>query len=341
MCGGTGPPMHASSALRSRLLNAWRSSTSSPSTTPNSPRTSTSPPSARASGRISSAARSQMARRSTSVSVSCAGPRELQEVGHHLAERLGLGADPFDIRTVRLGQRRQIEQLAVALNRRQAVPELVRDAGRQLPHRRQAVLQPQLLFEILHRRQIGEEADRAVQLPVLVRERRDADAEMRDAVPALEILAQHDRTADDRRPAPQAFVDHFEQRPLALGRADTPRRSATRARARIRRPAGLRIRIAPFSPTTSSPDVRLEMISPLSRSDASARAAVARSCALSFDHRLLQRRREQRRLHAVAAPAAPRVARRRQRNAAPRTRRRRRGRRRCAVRQQAASNRQA
>ena len=43
------------------------------------------------------------------------------------------------------------------------------------------------------------------------------------------------------------------------------------------------------------------MISPLRRSDASARAAVARSCAFSFVDRLLQRRRQQRRLRAAAA----------------------------------------
>ena len=101
--------------------------------------------------------------------------------------------------------------------RRQTVPEFVRDAGRQLPHRRQAVFQPQLLLEILDGRQIGEEADGAVQLPVLIGERRDADAEKRDALPALEISRQLDRPPDDRRAAPQAFVDHLEQRPLALG----------------------------------------------------------------------------------------------------------------------------
>ena len=62
------------------------------------------------------------------------------------------------------GSALQIEQLAVAVNRREAVAELVRDAGRQLADRREAFLEPQLLLEILDRRQIGEEADRAVQL---------------------------------------------------------------------------------------------------------------------------------------------------------------------------------
>jgi hypothetical protein len=40
------------------------------------------------------------------------------------------------------------------------------------------------------------------------------------------------------------------------------------------------MRTLPSRPTTISPEVRPEMISPLSRSDASARAAVARSWAL-------------------------------------------------------------
>src|ERR1700722_9209095 len=51
----------------------------------------------------------------------------------------------------------------------------------------------------------------------------------------------------------------------------------------MRRPAGLRMRISARSPTTRSPAVRLEMISPLSRSEASALAAVARSWAFSFE----------------------------------------------------------
>jgi len=70
------------------------------------------------------------------------------------------------------------------------------------------------------------------------------------------------------------FVPGFDfLRNLASGSAS--------GNARIRRPEGLRMRIAPSRPATSRPEVRLEMISPLSRSEASARAAVARSCAFS------------------------------------------------------------
>ena len=48
------------------------------------------------------------------------------------------------------------------MNRRQAVAEFVGDAGGQLADLREALLQPQLLFHLHDRRQIGEEADRAV-----------------------------------------------------------------------------------------------------------------------------------------------------------------------------------
>ena len=57
------------------------------------------------------------------------------------------------------------------MNRRQAVAELVRDSRRQLPDGREAVFQPQLLLQILDRRQIREEANRAVQPPFAVEQR--------------------------------------------------------------------------------------------------------------------------------------------------------------------------
>ena len=48
------------------------------------------------------------------------------------------------------------------MDRRQPVAELVGDAGGELAEPREAVLQPQLLFEIDDFAQIGEQADRAV-----------------------------------------------------------------------------------------------------------------------------------------------------------------------------------
>ena len=60
----------------------------------------------------------------------------------------------------------------------------------------------------------------------------------------------------------------------------------------------------PSSPTTSSPDVRLAMISLLSRSDASARAVIARSCARSLLTASSIARRHERGLGAVLAMPA-------------------------------------
>ena len=48
---------------------------------------------------------------------------------------------------------------------RQAVAELVGDAGRQLADGGQALLQPQLFLELLDGREVGEQADGSVQLP--------------------------------------------------------------------------------------------------------------------------------------------------------------------------------
>ena len=54
------------------------------------------------------------------------------------------------------------------MDRRQAVAELVRDPGGQLAEPRQAVLQPQLLFELDDVAEVGEQADRAVRAAAVV-----------------------------------------------------------------------------------------------------------------------------------------------------------------------------
>src|SRR5439155_21949991 len=56
-------------------------------------------------------------------------PRERQKIGDHLAERLGFAANALDVGPVRGRQGIEIEQLAVAVNRREPVPEFVRNAG--------------------------------------------------------------------------------------------------------------------------------------------------------------------------------------------------------------------
>ena len=105
-------------------------------------------------------------------------PGEVQEVGHDLTQRFGFCTDPLDVGAVRLGQRLQIEQLAVAQDGGETVPEFVRDAGGELADGCQAFLQPQLLFQILHRCEVGEQTNRPVLLFLLVEHRRDRDAEV-------------------------------------------------------------------------------------------------------------------------------------------------------------------
>ncbi len=68
---------------------------------------------------------------------------EVEEVRDDLLERLGFRANALDVGAIRLWQLIEIEQLAVPLNRRQPVSELVRDAGRQFADAREALLEPQ------------------------------------------------------------------------------------------------------------------------------------------------------------------------------------------------------
>ena len=86
-------------------------------------------------------------------------------------------------------------------------------------------------------------------------------------------------------------------------------RRVRRGRCSIRRPAGFRIRTSPSRPTTSRPAVRLATISSLSRSDASARAAIARSCARSLRDRLLERGRHEQPARVAASRSCPRMSR--------------------------------
>ena len=71
----------------------------------------------------------------------------------------------------------------------------------------QALLEPQLLLELLHRGQIGEQADGAVQLAVVVEERRDSDAESRCAPVAL---GQSTPCDERRRARRETFVDDLD-----------------------------------------------------------------------------------------------------------------------------------
>ncbi len=145
-CGAVDASAHASTAFRNRLLNACRSSTSSPSMTGNSPFTTTSPPcAARLASHFVGGAlghRAEIDRREHQL----LGPGEVEEVGHHFAERFGLLADAPKMRMIGSGQRLEIEQPRVAMNRRQAITEFVGDARGQLADLREALLQAKLLF---------------------------------------------------------------------------------------------------------------------------------------------------------------------------------------------------
>jgi len=189
--------------------------------TPNSPFNATSPPSARFVADLLGRALAHGAE----IDVGerhLRRPREVEEVGHHFAECLRLVADALDILAVLLRQRLEVEELAVALDRRETVSKLVRDAGRQLADHCEAFLQAELFFELLHRRQVGEEADRAVQLPVFIGQRRHRDAQVRQRQAGIEVLGQRDRPADDRHAGLEAFVDDVQQwllvrRPAIVG----------------------------------------------------------------------------------------------------------------------------
>ena len=95
------------------------------------------------------------------------------------------------------GSALEIQQPAVAVDRGQAVAEFVRDAGGQLAEPGEAVLQPQLLFEIDDFAEIGEQADRAVREARAVADRRHGDAEVRRA--RRRAIHLH-RAPDDRPP---------------------------------------------------------------------------------------------------------------------------------------------
>ena len=128
-------------------------------------------------------------------------------------------ADARDVRTVVLRQALEIEQPGVAVNRRQAVAELVRDARGQLAEPRQAVLQPQLLFELHDLAEIGEQADRA---------RRRARLRRESARPSRRGAWRLRARRPDRAPHDRLGFARGTRRspPRARGAPPAPRRTA-------------------------------------------------------------------------------------------------------------------
>ena len=101
-----------------------------------------------------------------------------------------------------------IDQLAVAVNRRQPVAEFMSDAGGELSEPRQRLLQPKLLFELDDRREVRKQADDAARVRLALAEPRDGDAHMRDVVG----LRHLERPSHDRMPRRQTLVDDVGER---------------------------------------------------------------------------------------------------------------------------------
>ena len=137
---------------------------------------------------------------------------EVQEVGDDLSERLGLVADALHVGAKVSRQAFEIEQPAVAVDRREPVAELVGDAGGHLAEPSEAVLQPELFFELHHFGQIAEEADDAVRGAAgLFANRRNRQAQMR-----RDAARQRHRPAHDRPRRRQAFLEDVGERPGVL-----------------------------------------------------------------------------------------------------------------------------
>ena len=189
------------------------------------------------------------------------------------------------------------------MDRGQAVAELVRDARGQLAEPREAVLQPQLIFQLDHVAEIGEQADRAVLVTGLVANRRDGDAEMRRARSPGRSIFTARRTIGRRMTRHSSMTsasgvelgEHLAVVTDPLG----IRKAEQLASGRIERPDDAVPRL-----TTSRPDVRLAMISPLNRSDASARALHGALLRAHLLQRLLHRRGHERGLGATLSRGA-------------------------------------
>ena len=181
----------------------------------------TSPPRARASVRTSSAARSAMTRRSTGERVNCCRLGEVQEIRHDLAKCLCLLTDSVDVRVIRRGQRVEIEEPRVPMNRRQAVAKLMSDARRSARPLAPGSLSTELLFHFNDVGQIGKQANGSVRLPVAIRERRYADAQIRRAIDRQSSLATVRRTIGS--PLVQTLVDQLRKcgrQHVSIGRGE-------------------------------------------------------------------------------------------------------------------------
>ena len=101
----------------------------------------------------------------------------------------------------------RIDQAAVPVDSGEPVPKLVCDARRELAETSERLLQPQLLFQLEHVRQVREQTDDAA-LAFGAGERRHRHAE----VCGTAATGQAQQAPDDRPPCGQAFGNHVNER---------------------------------------------------------------------------------------------------------------------------------
>ena len=96
------------------------------------------------------------------------------------------------------------------MNHGQAIAKLVRDAGRQLTDPGQALLEPNLLLEVVNRGEIGKQADRSLQSTIVIHHRRYRHPEVGGHVVAARWV-ELDRTTHDRMEFRQALLNEVSQ----------------------------------------------------------------------------------------------------------------------------------
>jgi hypothetical protein len=135
--------------------------------------------------------------------------REIQEVRDDFTERLGFLPDAMEMWMIGRGQRVQVQQPRISVNRRETISKFVGNAGGQLSDLREALLQSELLFHFDNRREVREQADGAMGLSLRVRQGRDADAHVGLGGAGCVDL---DGAPGDRLSPDETLVDHFCQR---------------------------------------------------------------------------------------------------------------------------------
>ena len=171
------------------------------------------PPTVRDVACGSSSRRSSAARCTTSPEIHgrelhLLGPGEVEKVGDDLAERLGFLADPFDVGLILRRECLRVDQAAVAMNRGEAVAELMGDAGGQLPSRasvsfRRSCCSSSTTAVRSEKRQMTPRGAVAFH-----RAGRNADAEVH-VVPCPGLL---DGSPQDRTAGAEAFLDDLHER---------------------------------------------------------------------------------------------------------------------------------